>query len=192
VAAFERVLGEPAFRSLRAGIVLQAYLPDSWTACNVDGLGLGPRRHGGAPIKLRLVKGANLAMESVEAEWHGWPRAPYPSKAETDANFCRMLDFACDPRRAQAVNLAVGSHNLFDIALGLVLRQERGLGSLVGFEMLEGMAPHQARAVQQAAGGLVFTRRSSIATISTARSLIFSAGWTKTLLRRIFCATSST
>jgi RHH-type proline utilization regulon transcriptional repressor/proline dehydrogenase/delta 1-pyrroline-5-carboxylate dehydrogenase len=156
LAAFERVLGEPAFRRLRAGIVLQAYLPDSWTALQrLTDWALARVAGGGAPIKLRLVKGANLAMESVEAEWHGWPRAPYASKAETDANFCRMLDFACDPRRAQAVNLAAGSHNLFDIALGLVLRQDRGLGSLVEFEMLEGMAPRQARAVQQAAGGLV-------------------------------------
>jgi RHH-type proline utilization regulon transcriptional repressor/proline dehydrogenase/delta 1-pyrroline-5-carboxylate dehydrogenase len=156
LAAFERVLGEPAFRPLRAGIVLQAYLPDSWTALQrLTEWALARVAGGGAPIKLRLVKGANLAMESVEAEWHGWPRAPYASKAETDANFCRMLDFACDPKRAQAVHLAVGSHNLFDIALGLVLRQERDLGARVEFEMLEGMAPHQARAVQQAAGGLV-------------------------------------
>ena len=27
---------------------------------------------GGAPIKVRLVKGANLAMEQVEAAVHGW------------------------------------------------------------------------------------------------------------------------
>ena len=155
LGAFERVLAEPEFRPLHAGIVLQAYLPDSWTALRrLTDWALARVATGGAPIKVRLVKGANLAMESVEAEWHSWPRAPYLSKAETDANFCRMLDFGCDARRAQAVNLAVGSHNLFDIALGLVLRQDRGLGSLVEFEMLEGMAPHQARAVRQAAGGL--------------------------------------
>ena len=94
-------------------------------------------------------------METVEAEWHGWSPAPYADKAQTDANFCRMLDFACDPRRARAVNLAVGSHNLFDIALILALREARGLGPLVELEMLEGMANHQARAVRQAASGLV-------------------------------------
>jgi RHH-type proline utilization regulon transcriptional repressor/proline dehydrogenase/delta 1-pyrroline-5-carboxylate dehydrogenase len=155
LSAFKSVLDEAEFRSLRAGIVLQAYLPDSWTALQrLTDWASARVAAGGAPIKVRLVKGANLAMESVEAEWHGWPRAPYLSKAETDANFCRMLDFACDARRAQAVNLAVGSHNLFDIALGLVLRQDRRLGALIEFEMLEGMAPHQARAVQQAAGGL--------------------------------------
>jgi len=156
LAAFQRVLEEPAFRPLCAGLVLQAYLPDSWTALRrLTDWAAARVAAGDAPIKLRLVKGANLAMESVEAEWHGWPRAPYLSKAETDANFCRMLDFACEGSRVKAVNLAVGSHNLFDIALGLVLREDRGLGSLVEFEMLEGMAPHQARAVRQTAGGLV-------------------------------------
>jgi len=156
LAAFQRVLGEPEFRELRAGIVLQAYLPDSWMALQrLTDWAVARADSGGAPIKVRLVKGANLAMETVEAEWHGWQRAPYATKAETDANFCRMLDFACDPQRARAVHLAVGSHNLFDIALGLVLRQDRNLGDLIEFEMLEGMAPHQSRAVQQAAGGLV-------------------------------------
>jgi RHH-type transcriptional regulator, proline utilization regulon repressor / proline dehydrogenase / delta 1-pyrroline-5-carboxylate dehydrogenase len=178
---------------LRAGIVLQAYLPDSWTALQrLTDWALARVAGGGAPIKVRLVKGANLAMETVEAEWHGWPRAPYSSKAETDANFCRMLDFACDPQRAKAVNVAVGSHNLFDIALGLALRQERGLGSMVEFEMLEGMAPHQARAVQASAGGLVCTRRWSIKGILTALLLISSGGWTKTPPRKTSCVTCST
>ncbi len=31
----------------------------------------------GADIKIRLVKGANLAMEKMEAEVHGWSQAPY-------------------------------------------------------------------------------------------------------------------
>jgi RHH-type proline utilization regulon transcriptional repressor/proline dehydrogenase/delta 1-pyrroline-5-carboxylate dehydrogenase len=153
LAVFEQVLDEPEFRSLRAGIVLQAYLPDAFEAQQrLSDWALARVAAGGAPIKLRLVKGANLAMESVEAEWHGWPLAPYPDKARTDANFCRMLDYGCDPSRAHAVNLAVGSHNLFDIGLALVLRETRGLGSLVELEMLEGMANHQARAVRQAAG----------------------------------------
>jgi RHH-type transcriptional regulator, proline utilization regulon repressor / proline dehydrogenase / delta 1-pyrroline-5-carboxylate dehydrogenase len=187
LSAFERVLGEPAFRPLRAGLVLQAYLPDSWTALQrLTDWALARVAAGGAPIQLRLVKGANLAMESVEAEWHGWPRATCLNKAETDANFCRMLDFACDARRAQAVNLAVGSHNLFDIALGLTLRQDRGLGSLVGFEMLEGMAPHQARVVQQAAGGLVLYAPV------VHRANFNSALTYLTPLRKTFCAICST
>jgi len=154
--AFLRTLSEPEFRGLTAGIVLQAYLPDAhlvqrriteWAQARVAA--------GGAPVKVRLVKGANLAMERVEAEMHGWEQAPYLTKAEVDANFRRMLLWATDAGRTSAVRLGVGSHNLFDLALALVLREERGLGSSLELEMLEGMAPHQAEAARERAGDLL-------------------------------------
>jgi RHH-type transcriptional regulator, proline utilization regulon repressor / proline dehydrogenase / delta 1-pyrroline-5-carboxylate dehydrogenase len=156
VAAFRSVLDEPAFRNLSAGIVLQAYLPDSnaaqqelteWARARVAA--------GGAPIKIRLVKGANLAMENVEAELHGWNPAPYPTKADTDANFRRLLEYGCRPENAAAVRLGVASHNLFDVALALTLRERNGVKSQVEIEMLEGMANHQARAVRDWANGLL-------------------------------------
>jgi len=53
------------------------------------------------------------------------------------------------------VHLGVASHNLFDLAHGLVLREERGVLPWVEFEMLEGMADHQARVVRAHAGGLL-------------------------------------
>ena len=67
--AFREVLDEPEFHSLSAGIVLQADLPDS-NAAQRELTGWAQRRvaAGGAKIKVRLVKGANLAMETVEAE----------------------------------------------------------------------------------------------------------------------------
>ena len=156
VAAFRGVLDEPEFHSYSAGIVLQAYLPDSFAAMRQ--LTEWARRRvsaGGAPIKIRLVKGANLAMEKVEAEMHGWHPAPYESKAETDANFRRLLEYGCQPANAAAVRLGVASHNLFDVALALTLREENNVERFVELEMLEGMANHQARAVRDAAGGLL-------------------------------------
>jgi RHH-type proline utilization regulon transcriptional repressor/proline dehydrogenase/delta 1-pyrroline-5-carboxylate dehydrogenase len=156
LAAFCEVLREPEFMALSAGIVLQAYLPDAWTAqqkltdwarCRVT--------DGGAAIKVRIVKGANLAMENVEAELHGWNVATYSSKVETDANYRRMVEFGCRPENAAVVRLGVASHNLFDIALALTLREDNGVADRVELEMLEGMANHQARVVQQKAGGLL-------------------------------------
>jgi RHH-type proline utilization regulon transcriptional repressor/proline dehydrogenase/delta 1-pyrroline-5-carboxylate dehydrogenase len=156
MAAFCEVLEEPEYSQTRAGIVLQAYLPDSWTALQTL-TAWAQRRvsRGGSPVKVRLVKGANLAMEKVEAELHGWNAAPYATKTETDANFRRMMDFACRPEHTAAVRVGVASHNLFDIALALVLREERCVWDAVEIEMLEGMANHQARAVREAAGGLL-------------------------------------
>lgn len=156
LAAFQDVLMEPEFLTLSAGIVLQGYLPDAWPA--QQALTEWARHRlaaGGAAIKLRIVKGANLAMEHVEAELHGWNAAPYDTKAETDANYRRMVEFGCRPENAAAVRLGVASHNLFDVALAMVLREENGVADRVELEMLEGMANHQARVVQAKAGGLL-------------------------------------
>jgi len=156
VAAFRSVLDEPEFRGLSAGIVLQAYLPDSYEVQRELTHWARDRVHtGGAPIKIRLVKGANLAMEAVEAELHGWNRAPYPTKADTDANFRRMLEYGCQSENAVAIRLGVASHNLFDVALALTLRDHNNVKAFVEIEMLEGMANHQARAVRDAADGLL-------------------------------------
>lgn len=156
VTAFREVLDEPEFQKLPAGLVLQAYLPDSigvqqeltaWARERVAA--------GGERIKVRLVKGANLAMEAVEAELHDWNPAPHRSKHDTDACFRRMLEFACQPENTKAVRIGVASHNLFDIALALVLRRKHGVEEAIGIEMLEGMAAPQSRAVQQKAGDLL-------------------------------------
>ena len=156
VAAFREVLNEPEFKQLPAGLVLQAYLPDSitvqqeltaWAQERVAG--------GGERIKVRIVKGANLAMETVEAELHDWNPAPHRSKHETDAGFRRMLEFACQPENTKAVRIGVASHNLFDIALALVLRSKNGVEEAVEIEMLEGMAAPQSRAVKERAGDLL-------------------------------------
>jgi RHH-type proline utilization regulon transcriptional repressor/proline dehydrogenase/delta 1-pyrroline-5-carboxylate dehydrogenase len=156
VTAFREVLDEPEFLPLSAGIVLQAYLPDSHRVQRALTEWARERRsRGGAPIKLRIVKGANLAMERIEAAMHGWPQAPYEHKAEVDANYTRMLEYGCRPEHAEAVHLGVASHNLFDIAYGFTLRETHGVEAWVEFEMLEGMANHQARAVRQRAGGLL-------------------------------------
>jgi RHH-type proline utilization regulon transcriptional repressor/proline dehydrogenase/delta 1-pyrroline-5-carboxylate dehydrogenase len=154
--AFRQVLDEPEFLTLRAGIVLQAYLPDSWPV-QKSLLAWARTRvdRGGAPIKIRIVKGANLAMEAVEAELHDWPCAVYPTKEDVDANFKRMLHEACRPENAAVASIGVASHNLFDVAYALLLREREGVATAVEFEMLEGMANHQARVVHTAAGDLL-------------------------------------
>ena len=149
VEAFMRTLNEPEFKNLTAGIVLQAYLPEAFLVQQrLTAWALDRVAHGGAPIRVRLVKGANLAMEQVEAELHDWVSAPYATKAEVDANYKRMLAWGAEPSRLAAVRIGVASHNLLDLAWAEILRQEYQLGDGLSFEMLEGMAPAQARAVQ--------------------------------------------
>src|SRR4030095_16438303 len=94
VTAFREGLDEEAFLRLSAGVVLQDYPPDSHRGQRaLTDWALARRARGGAPIKLRIVKGANLAMERIEAAVHGWPQAPYETKREVDANYKRMLAY---------------------------------------------------------------------------------------------------
>ncbi len=148
IAVFTRLLEDPRLSGLEAGIVLQAYLPDAlpalrqltaWAQARVDA--------GGARIKVRLVKGANLAMERVDATMHGWKLAPHASKLDSDASYLRCLDEALRPAHTQAVRIGVAGHNLFDIAYAWLLAGERGVRADVEFEMLLGMAQGQVEAV---------------------------------------------
>lgn len=156
VEAFCRVLAEPEFLDIEAGIVLQAYLPDAFPALqHIVAWASERRSNGGADVKIRIVKGANLAMERVDAAIHDWELAPYPTKADTDANYKRCLDWVLTADRTAAVRLGVGSHNLFDIAFALLVADERGVGHRVEVEMLEGMAPAHARTIKAARDGLL-------------------------------------
>lgn len=156
VAAFKQVLEDPEFHHYSAGIVLQAYVPDSfpiqkelteWAKNRIN--------NGGGWIKIRIVKGANLAMEQFEASVRGWAQAPYTAKSEVDANYKRMVTYGCTPENARAVRLGIASHNLFDIAFSMLLRSENQVEAYTGFEMLEGMADHIRRVVQKLTGTIL-------------------------------------
>ncbi len=156
VDVFQRVLDDPEFHHYSAGIVLQAYLPDSYAVQKQLTEWAKRRVHnGGGWIKVRIVKGANLAMEQFEASLKGWPQAPYQTKSEVDANYKRMVLYGCLPENARAVHLGIASHNLFDIAFAMLVRLENCVESYVGFEMLEGMADHIRRVVQALTGDIL-------------------------------------
>jgi RHH-type proline utilization regulon transcriptional repressor/proline dehydrogenase/delta 1-pyrroline-5-carboxylate dehydrogenase len=156
IAVFQRVLDEPEFLDFEAGIVLQAYLPDALAALQRLHTWAAERRaRGGAPIKVRVVKGANLAMEHVDSALHGWPLATYGSKLDTDTNYKRVLDWALRPEHVDAVRIGVAGHNLFDVAWAWLLANQRGVASAVDIEMLLGMATAQAEAVRKTVGKLL-------------------------------------
>ncbi|GAA5031586.1 bifunctional proline dehydrogenase/L-glutamate gamma-semialdehyde dehydrogenase [Microbacterium fluvii] len=156
IAVFTRLLEDPRLQQLEAGIVLQAYLPDALPALQQLTAWAQQRvGAGGARIKVRLVKGANLAMETVDAVMHGWPAAPYATKLDTDANYLRCLDFALDAGRTAAVRLGVAGHNLFDVAYAWLLAGLRGVRDDIEFEMLLGMAQGQVAAVRREVGSVL-------------------------------------
>lgn len=154
IAVFTKVLDR--FPQLEAGIVLQAYLPDALGAMtHLQQWAHDRRTAGGAPIKVRIVKGANLAMEHVDATVHGWPKATWATKQETDTNYKRILNYAFTPERVDAVRIGVAGQNLFDIAYAWLLAGRRSVREAVDFEMLLGMTSGPVSAARQEIGKLL-------------------------------------
>ena len=156
VDTFKEVLNESEFEKLTAGIVLQAYLPDSFSVLR-DLVDWARERYlrTGVGIKIRLVKGANLAMEQVEASLNHWEQAPYYNKPDVDANYKRMLEYMTRDEHSKYIRVGVASHNLFDIAYALLIRERRNAHDRIEFEMLEGMANAQALEVRRRTGDLI-------------------------------------
>ena len=150
VDAFKKVLSETEFSRMTAGIVLQAYLPESHSAF-YDLVTWAKSRHAksGGTIKIRLVKGANLAMERAEAEFNGWTAAPYATKSDVDASYSRLIDAALRPEHADAVRIGIASHNLFHLTWAIEVARRRHVLKQLDIEMLEGMANAEALAVTQ-------------------------------------------
>ena len=126
VDAFKILLTEKPFQDIYAGIVLQAYQkPILFT----KSFYLGQKKRNaisGGKIKIRLVKGANLAMEKVEAELEGWSSATYPSKELVDASYLRLIDIGLRKEYKGIVDLGIASHNLFHLFFALEVAQYRG------------------------------------------------------------------
>jgi RHH-type proline utilization regulon transcriptional repressor/proline dehydrogenase/delta 1-pyrroline-5-carboxylate dehydrogenase len=153
---FMKTLDLAGMEKVSAGIALQAYVPDSFLLQKRIAKWARQRTSaGGAPVTVRIVKGANMEMERVEASLRGWPQAPYERKVETDANYKRMIAFALKPENICSAHLGVGSHNLFDISFALVLAFKREAIDRIQIEMLEGMANHQRRAIFEIFGRLL-------------------------------------
>ncbi|MDR7159390.1 bifunctional proline dehydrogenase/L-glutamate gamma-semialdehyde dehydrogenase [Arthrobacter sp. BE255] len=156
IAVFTRILDKPEFKNLEAGIVLQAYLPDALSAMiRLQDWAAKRRANGGAAIKVRVVKGANLPMEQVESSLHDWPLATWGTKQDSDTNYKRVINYSLHPDRINNIRIGVAGHNLFDIAFAWLLAKQRGVESGIEFEMLLGMAQGQAEAVKKDVGSLL-------------------------------------
>lgn len=146
--AFRRTLDEGEFLHLQAGITLQAYFPDS-TEWQNELCAWAEKRvqKGGSPVKMRLVKGNALSEEREEAALHGWMSATYDTKAESDANYIRLLRRALEPERARCVLPVIATHNLFDFCYAVLFAEREGTTPYAEYEMYEGATNYQVRAI---------------------------------------------
>ncbi|MBX3017852.1 MAG: L-glutamate gamma-semialdehyde dehydrogenase [Bdellovibrionaceae bacterium] len=134
---FRDIVMEPEFRTYKFfGCVIQCYLRDSLADCRKV---IAWSRERGAPLNIRLVKGAYWDSETIEAEQKRWPIPVYLNKAESDANYedCTEELLKAFP----TVRVAFGSHNVRSVAFALVTAEKLGIPQArVAIQMLYGMA----------------------------------------------------
>ncbi|ECK6873068.1 aldehyde dehydrogenase family protein [Campylobacter upsaliensis] len=126
---------------IKAGIVLQAYIPDSYEYLKKL-LAFSKERvlKGMQPIKIRFVKGANMESEETIASQRGWELPTFSRKIDTDSNYNKMLDLVLEDENYKYINVGIASHNIFEIAYAYTRIKEAGASESFTFEMLEGMS----------------------------------------------------
>lgn len=139
------LLGRHELAGLQAGIVVQAYLRDSYEDLASVCEWAADRE---VPLAVRLVKGAYWDTETVVAEASNWPVPVYEQKAETDAIYerCVRLLHSYHGR----VRAGFGSHNLRSLAYTIAAGHAAGIPDN-GYEvqLLWGMAEPVHEAFRQ-------------------------------------------
>lgn len=141
---FADAVREPEFRAHEdVGIVVQAYLKDALE--DIRGLrALAIER--GAPITVRLVKGAYWEEERIVAAQNSWDVPVFEDKEATDYSFEACTDALLDAW--PHLRPAFGTHNPRSIAQAVVKARERGLpDAALEFQTLYGMAEELREAV---------------------------------------------
>lgn len=156
VEAYRRVLDEEEFLDLQAGLAVQAYIPDSYGIVTELLEWAKSRVHrGGAPIRIRVVKGANRAMELVESSVKGLTGPTYDDKIDSDANWKLIVELISRPKNIKVCHLGIATHNVFDMCWAALLIKERGVERWCVYEMLEGMVNQVHREVQKELGNVL-------------------------------------
>ncbi len=143
LAVFRELLMEAEFRAYpHFGIVLQAYLKD----CEADAAALiewaGQR---GAPVWVRLVKGAYWDSETMQAAYRHWPCPVWQQKWQSDACYERVAALLL--RNWRRTHLAAASHNIRSLAYAMALRERLDVpGTAFELQMLYGMGDPIKRA----------------------------------------------
>ncbi len=120
---FCRVLEEPEFRDWPdVGIVVQAYHADAESELRMLREWVERR---GAPITIRLVKGAYWDYEVLTARRLGWPEPVYLQKWQSDASFERCARFLIEHH--DQLRPAFGSHNVRSLAHAIAAAEALGL-----------------------------------------------------------------
>lgn len=145
ISLFKELMDESEFADFNAGIVMQAYLRETYEDL-AELIAWSSRRS--TPISVRLVKGAYWDTETIVAKAHDWPIPVFHRKPESDANYERCTRLLLDHHGE--VRPAFASHNLRSLAYAISYARSKGLpDNAFEIQMLYGMAEPMHEAIRK-------------------------------------------
>ncbi len=140
---FEEIVTHPQLKDWpHVGIVVQAYLRSGMK--DAERLRAIAKQRG-APLGIRLVKGAYWDFETVQARQQGWECPVFSEKAATDVSYEQISRFLL--QNIDHLSPAFGSHNLRSLANALILARElKTPERAYEVQMLYGMAEPERKA----------------------------------------------
>jgi len=146
VEIFTRFFAESSYKDYPyAGLALQAYHLE--TARDIEGLLSWVRRRG-APITIRLVKGAYWDSDMIRYRQRGWAVPLFEQKVLTDANYEALTQLILT--QTSLIRPAFGTHNLRTLAYIEAVAESLGLPPEAWeYQMIFGMAEPFQQAVTQ-------------------------------------------
>jgi len=146
VEIFTRLFAEASYKDYpHAGLALQAYHRE--TARDIEGLLSWVRRRG-APITVRLVKGAYWDSDTIRYRQRSWAVPLFEHKAETDANYETLTRLILS--QTSLIRPAFGTHNLRTLAhIEAVAESLRLPPETLEYQMIFGMAEPFQHAIMQ-------------------------------------------
>jgi RHH-type proline utilization regulon transcriptional repressor/proline dehydrogenase/delta 1-pyrroline-5-carboxylate dehydrogenase len=146
VEIFTRLFAEPSYKDYPyAGLALQAYHRE--TARDIEEL-LAWVRQRGAPITIRLVKGAYWDSDTIRYRQRGWTVPLFEQKVLTDSNYEALTRLLLS--QTSVIRPAFGTHNLRTLAYIEAVAESLGLPPETWeYQMIFGMAEPFQYAVTQ-------------------------------------------
>lgn len=111
---------------------------------------------GAAPLKVLLVKGSHLDAEQENTYNYGTANEVCRNKGETEARYKQLISTAMATKE-KVLTPVVGTHNLFDIAYGLLSWGRSGRNGNPHFCFISGLANHIGRVLSKNGAEVLLT-----------------------------------
>lgn len=142
---FRLAMAGSAMHKANAALEIPAYLKGSTALLReMTEWATARAAKGAAPLKVLLVKGSHLDAEQEITYVHGTANEVCRSKSETETRYKQLIATAMATRE-KVLTPVVGTHNLFDIAYGLLCWGRAGRTGAPQFNFISGLCNHTGR-----------------------------------------------